>query len=219
MTIITAVRTATTTMLEFDALHATSLILVGKKPQSSSPTSVLYSNYKAKKSSSIHINKAKNDNEEKMSLSKMTMTMTTKGKRQQQQQSIVTDLSGPVDERWRIHGRSRRKQILEDDKSKGGRDFSLSFDCSVQRYFSVAHWYVPYDQCKHIICGVCVCVCRERHSSTKEDEKCIVVEYCSIDNLSLTHYVYILYGSNFVFRSKSLVHICCLYVFIITINT
>jgi len=80
-----------------------------------------------------------NDNEGTMSLSKMTTTMTTKGK--QQQQSIVTDLSGPADEsQWRIHGRSRRRQLLENDKSKGGRDFSLSFDCSVQRYFSVAHW-------------------------------------------------------------------------------
>jgi len=48
--------------------------------------------------------------------------------------------SGPDEARWRAHGLARRRTILEDDKRNGGRNFSLSFDCSVQRYFSVAHW-------------------------------------------------------------------------------
>jgi hypothetical protein len=100
------------------------------------------------------------DDETMMSLSKTTTATTTKRKQQQQQHQQQhqhqhqhdqhqqqhqhqQDLSGPADEsRWRIHGRERRIQILEDDKNKGGRSFSLSFDCSVQRYFSVAHWYV-----------------------------------------------------------------------------
>ncbi|VEU33692.1 unnamed protein product [Pseudo-nitzschia multistriata] len=51
------------------------------------------------------------------------------------------DLSdGPDESRWRSHGITRRRKLLEEDKRIGGRDFSMSFDCSVQRYFSVAHW-------------------------------------------------------------------------------
>lgn len=48
--------------------------------------------------------------------------------------------SGGPDARWRAHGLERRRKILEDDLRNGGREFSLEFDCSVQRYFSVAHW-------------------------------------------------------------------------------
>mmetsp|Transcript_19318 Transcript_19318/g.42014 ORF Transcript_19318/g.42014 Transcript_19318/m.42014 type:complete len:594 (+) Transcript_19318:527-2308(+) len=51
------------------------------------------------------------------------------------------DLSaGPNESRWRAHGMARRRKLLEEDQRIGGRDFSMSFDCSVQRYFSVAHW-------------------------------------------------------------------------------
>jgi hypothetical protein len=188
----------TPTMPEFDTLHATSLLLVGKnKPQFSSfsssstkrstatddcselitsyTTTVLhrvipegpegpedeidmnYNNTSTQQvviSSSInnelsHNDDDDDDDETMMSLSKTTTATTTKRKQQQQQHQQQhqhqhqQDLSGPADEsRWRIHGRERRIQILEDDKNKGGRSFSLSFDCSVQRYFSVAHWYV-----------------------------------------------------------------------------
>jgi len=191
----------TPTMPEFDTLHATSLLLVGKnKPQFSSfsssstkrstatddcselitsyTTTVLhrvipegpegpedeidmnYNNTSTQQvviSSSINNELSHNDDDDDdddetmMSLSKTTTATTTKRKQQQQQQQHQQqhqhqhqqDLSGPADEsRWRIHGRERRIQILEDDKNKGGRSFSLSFDCSVQRYFSVAHWYV-----------------------------------------------------------------------------
>jgi outer membrane usher protein FimD/PapC len=189
----------TPTMPEFDTLHATSLLLVGKnKPQFSSfsssstkrstatddcselitsyTTTVLhrvipegpegpedeidmnYNNTSTQQvviSSSINNELSHNDDDDDdddetmMSLSKTTTATTTKRKQQQQQHQQQhqhqhqQDLSGPADEsRWRIHGRERRIQILEDDKNKGGRSFSLSFDCSVQRYFSVAHWYV-----------------------------------------------------------------------------
>jgi hypothetical protein len=170
----------TTTMPEFDALHATSLLLVGKnKPQFSSSFSsstkrsttddcsdlitpsytttvshrvtpegpddeieMNHNNTSTQQVISSSVNKDfshndnNNDDETMMFLS--NTTTTTKRKQQQQR-----DLSGPVDEsRWRIHGRERRIQLLEEDKNKGGRSFSLSFDCSVQRYFSVAHWYV-----------------------------------------------------------------------------
>ena len=54
---------------------------------------------------------------------------------------LVDDISsGPDEARWRSHGLARRRQILDDDSRNGGRNFSLSFDCSIQRYFSVAHW-------------------------------------------------------------------------------
>jgi hypothetical protein len=190
----------TPTMPEFDTLHATSLLLVGKnKPQFSSfsssstkrstatddcsglitsyTTTVLHRvipegpegpedeidmNYKNTSTQQVVISSSINnelshndddddDDETMMSLSKTTTATTTKRKQQQQQHQQQhqhqhqhqQDLSGPADEsRWRIHGRERRIQILEDDKNKGGRSFSLSFDCSVQRYFSVAHWYV-----------------------------------------------------------------------------
>jgi hypothetical protein len=168
-----------TIMSEFDSLHATSLLLVGKnKTQFSSsfysstkrsttddcsglitPTTTIshrvapegpddeiemnYNNTSTQQviSSSINKDLSHNDNDDdddETMISFSNKTTTTKRKQQQQQ-----DLSGPIDEsRWRIHGRERRIQLLEDDKNKGGRSFSLSFDCSVQRYFSVAHWYV-----------------------------------------------------------------------------
>ena len=54
---------------------------------------------------------------------------------------LVDDVSsGPDEARWRIHGEARRRKILDDDRRNGGRNFSLSFDCSAQRYYSVAHW-------------------------------------------------------------------------------
>jgi hypothetical protein len=52
----------------------------------------------------------------------------------------VSMVSGPDEERWRRHGGARRLQLLEEDRLKGGQDFTLSFDCSVQRYFQVARW-------------------------------------------------------------------------------
>ena len=55
---------------------------------------------------------------------------------------VDKNASGNPDARWRAHGLERRRNLLEDDIKNGGRDFSLSYDCSVQRYFSVAHWYV-----------------------------------------------------------------------------
>ena len=58
---------------------------------------------------------------------------------------LINEVSSSPDEaRWRAHGLARRRTILADDKRNGGRNFSLSFDCSVQRYFSVAHWYVLF---------------------------------------------------------------------------
>merc|ERR1719162_1218541 len=52
---------------------------------------------------------------------------------------LVDDISsGPDETRWRSHGLARRRKILDVDRRNGGRNFSLSFDCSVQRYFSVA---------------------------------------------------------------------------------
>lgn len=49
-------------------------------------------------------------------------------------------VSGPDEERWRKHGGARRLQLLEEDRLRGGRDFSMSLDCSIQRYFQAAHW-------------------------------------------------------------------------------
>ena len=54
--------------------------------------------------------------------------------------TIFSNLSGPEESRWRAHGVQRRKQLLEEDRIKGGRTFKLSYDTSVQRYFSIAHW-------------------------------------------------------------------------------
>ena len=180
----------TAAMSEFDALHATSLLLVGKnKPQFSSSFSsstkrsttddcsglitpsytttvshrvipegpddeieMNYNNTSTQQviSSSINKDSSHNDNnnnnnndDDDETMMSLSNTTTTTKRLQQQQQQHQQDLSGPVDEsRWRIHGRERRIQLLEEDKNKGGRSFSLSFDCSVQRYFSVAHWYV-----------------------------------------------------------------------------
>ena len=183
----------TAAMSEFDALHATSLLLVGKnKPQFSSssfssstkrsttedcfglmtpsyntttvshrvipegPDDEIEMNYNNTStqqviSSSINKDSSHNDNnnnnnnndDDDETMMSLSNTTTTTKRLQQQQQQHQQDLSGPVDEsRWRIHGRERRIQLLEEDKKKGGRSFSLSFDCSVQRYFSVAHWYV-----------------------------------------------------------------------------
>eukprot|EP00535_Pseudo-nitzschia_heimii_P000559 CAMPEP_0197176548 /NCGR_PEP_ID=MMETSP1423-20130617/2430_1 /TAXON_ID=476441 /ORGANISM="Pseudo-nitzschia heimii, Strain UNC1101" /LENGTH=805 /DNA_ID=CAMNT_0042625931 /DNA_START=218 /DNA_END=2635 /DNA_ORIENTATION=- len=53
---------------------------------------------------------------------------------------VDDETSGPDESRWRAYGLTRRRRILEEDRKNGGRNFSLSFDCSVQRYFSVAHW-------------------------------------------------------------------------------
>ena len=178
----------TAAMSEFDALHATSLLLVGKnKPQFSSssfPSSTKrsttedcsglitpsytttvshrvipegpddeiemnYNNTSTQQVISSSINKDSshnddnNDDDDDETMMYLSNTTTTTKRKQQQQHQRQQDLSGPVDEsRWRIHGRERRIQLLEEDKNKGGRSFSLSFDCSVQRYFSVAHWYV-----------------------------------------------------------------------------
>ncbi len=55
---------------------------------------------------------------------------------------LVDDVASGPDARWRSHGLDRRRSMLEDDMRLGGRNFSLSFDCSVQRYFSIAHRYV-----------------------------------------------------------------------------
>ena len=178
----------TAAMSEFDALHATSLLLVGKnKPQFSSSSfssstkrsttdhcsglmtpsytttvshrvipegpddeiEMNYNNTSTQQVISSSINKDSshnddnNDDDDDETMMSLSNTTTTTKRKQQQQHQHQQDLSGPVDEsRWRIHGRERRLQLLEEDKNKGGRSFSLSFDCSVQRYFSVAHWYV-----------------------------------------------------------------------------
>lgn len=144
---------------EFDTLHAASLLLVGKKYDTSGSyeTEMLdYFDVKAKQSFNCvgggvctsnfsSIKRFKNNEVNKLttlssSYTTNIMSQTEQKQQEQQQHTIVSDLLGPVDEsRWRIHGRTKRTQILEDDKNKGGRDFSLSFDCSVQRYFSVAH--------------------------------------------------------------------------------
>ena len=55
---------------------------------------------------------------------------------------LIEDVASGPDARWRTHGLDRRRTILEDDVRLGGRNFSLSFECSVQRYYSIAHRYV-----------------------------------------------------------------------------
>ena len=42
------------------------------------------------------------------------------------------------DAHWRQYGKSRRRELLENDRRKGGSTFSLNSECSIQKYFAVA---------------------------------------------------------------------------------
>jgi hypothetical protein len=44
------------------------------------------------------------------------------------------DVSAP----WRRYGQTRRRELLEDDRRKGGTKFNLNTSCSIHRYFQVA---------------------------------------------------------------------------------
>ena len=41
-------------------------------------------------------------------------------------------------DKWRMYGKARRRQILEDDRQRGGTKFNLNASCSVERYYEVA---------------------------------------------------------------------------------
>ena len=141
-------------MSESGALHVTSLLLVGRdihlSPRLVTNDEIPEDERKMDCNFAItaqrkNLNTSSDNIDREMTTIFPTTTMTTSNHRIQKQQEgqlIVANLSGPDESRWRAHGMARRRQILDDDKRKGGRDFSLSFDCSVQRYFSVAHWYV-----------------------------------------------------------------------------
>jgi hypothetical protein len=75
-----------------------------------------------------------------------TRTRTTK--------NMMASPAGPDEERWRRHGGAHRLQLLEEDRSRGGQDFPLTFDCSVQRYFQVAHW-VSKARVHCVVCAPC----------------------------------------------------------------
>ena len=154
-------------MSEYAALHATSLLLVGRKVEltplstttatatSTSTTKTTTDDVSSKRfdrvpSDERRLDYNKNKTQPKnisvissIFSSNSTGFETIMAQNNQHQITVVDDLSvGPDESRWRVYGIARRRKILEDDKRNGGRDFSLSFDCSVQRYFSVAHWYV-----------------------------------------------------------------------------
>lgn len=138
-------------MAEYAALHNVSLLLVGTNIQvsrSGSTDSNKSSEEDADSQSSdpmpddemldCHQNKIVTDEVQEESIGIETIMQP----KQENGVLVLVDenSSTPDEARWRAHGLARRRKILDEDKRNGGREFSLSFDCSVQRYFSVAHW-------------------------------------------------------------------------------
>lgn len=133
--------------MEFETLHATSLRLVGRGPKSSSSMT----KHVAFHGTDSDVAKMKKKPQFKTLHSNPYRTnramekATTKSKGKMAVADTVSIVSGPDDERWRRHGGARRLQLLEEDRLKGGQDFTLSFDCSVERYFQVARWVSVVD--------------------------------------------------------------------------
>jgi hypothetical protein len=55
--------------------------------------------------------------------------------------SAASSTTGPDESQWRKHGLKHRLKLLDEDRLKGGHDFKIApQDCSVHRYFQVAHF-------------------------------------------------------------------------------
>ena len=128
-------------MSDHTALHNVSLLLVGNKIQlsRSMSTATTMSEAVLQESDPVPDDEMILDIQQK--IKKQTSHKTKMEVKQKQDREVLVDdssSSGPDEARWRAHGLARRRKILEDDKLDGGRSFSLSFDCSVERYFAVA---------------------------------------------------------------------------------
>ena len=140
-------------MSEFAALHSVSLLLVGNNIQVT-PSQSYDSGEKEVVSESESFDSVPDDErlmdniltKKKPNNSEEETTGIEAVMQPEQETDVLVlvddETSGPDESRWRAYGLSRRRRILEEDRNNGGRNFSLSFDCSVQRYFSVAHWCV-----------------------------------------------------------------------------
>jgi hypothetical protein len=130
--------------MEFETLHATSLRLVGRNPPSAaSPTKrgdFHDSNSDMANAAIIAPQPQSEAQRYQPYRSNRTMEKAATRHKNKTVADSVSTVSGPDEERWRRHGGARRLQLLEEDRLKGGQDFALSFDCSVQRYFQVARW-------------------------------------------------------------------------------
>jgi len=125
----------------FDSLHATSLRLVGRRVPSSNAATKDNSNCdlpwdEVDAVPSIDTTNSVPNKVTSIDQNNSNSTIHNMA----ESQTVLTDLSGPDESRWRAHGAAKRKELLEEDRIKGGRTFKLSYDTSVQRYFSVAHW-------------------------------------------------------------------------------
>lgn len=52
--------------------------------------------------------------------------------------SLEEYLQSKESDKWRMYGQAHRRQILDEDRRKGGTKFNLNASCSVERYFQVA---------------------------------------------------------------------------------
>ena len=141
-------------MSEFAALHNISLLLVGNNIQVSPSMSSVSYDSSEKEAVSVSENSDPVPDDERLMDCLLTKKKPNKLQEEttgieavmqpEQEKDVLVlvddETSGPDESRWRAYGLARRRKILEEDRKNGGRNFSLSFDCSVQRYFSVAHW-------------------------------------------------------------------------------
>mmetsp|Transcript_2009 Transcript_2009/g.4449 ORF Transcript_2009/g.4449 Transcript_2009/m.4449 type:complete len:728 (+) Transcript_2009:237-2420(+) len=143
-------------MNDYAALHATSLLLVGKSlkigecgidltfatPEATHADSLSTSSISSVASRKKSFDFTRNEIQTASNDTGIEIIMQQSNKPQQDVLLLPVDdaSAGPDESRWRSHGKARRRKLLEEDQRNGGRDFSMTFDCSVQRYFSVAHW-------------------------------------------------------------------------------
>ena len=179
-------------MSEYAALHAISLLLVGKNPRTIESSAISLTAAAATKSQTIDeetISKTcdpvpssderqfdfkRNETQAEANDTGVEIIMQPSNTHQKEVLVLpVDDLSaGPNESRWRAHGMARRRKLLEEDQRMGGRDFSMSFDCSVQRYFSVAHWYVLRSSCTRIV----IILYMDKKNSVVETRECYTKE-------------------------------------------